>query len=74
MLSWALGRSEPFELAIFDVAGRLVRSLRPDSPAASGGFFFDGRDASGGRLAAGTYFYRLRTESGGEARGKVVLR
>ncbi|MBK9777869.1 MAG: hypothetical protein IPP62_16190 [bacterium] len=52
-------------LAVFDLAGRLVRTLVDgDRPAGADGVMWDGCDASGRGLASGTYFARL--EAGGE--------
>ena len=52
----------PLDLAIFDVRGRLVRTLHT-GPLAAGpqAVTWDGRDAAGAAAAAGVYFYRLTT-------------
>jgi hypothetical protein len=51
-------------LAVYDVAGRLVRVLvEGERPAGSCEAVWDGRDAGGRGLAAGSYFARL--EAGG---------
>jgi hypothetical protein len=47
---------EPQTLRIFDVAGRLVRTLTGDART---GISWDGRDASGRALASGIYLHRL---------------
>ena len=48
-------------LEIFDVRGRRVRTLiRENRETGWHEAVWDGRDDSGGHLAAGTYFYRLR--------------
>jgi hypothetical protein len=56
-------------LAVFDVGGRLVRTLVAEVlPAGQYRRPWDGRDAQGRAVAAGTYFARL------SARGQVVTR
>jgi flagellar hook assembly protein FlgD len=60
-------------LAVYDVRGRLVRTLH-DGPAAAGEhvYTWDGADEGGLRLAPGVYFTRLGTGSEAFSR-KVVL-
>jgi len=49
-------------LDIFDVSGRLVRTLVDESRAAAvHTVVWDGTDNSGGRVASGAYYYRLQT-------------
>ena len=61
------------KLAVFDARGRLVRELSTAVlPAGVSRFSWDGADAAGNAVAAGTYFYRL--ESGAvRLTRKVVL-
>jgi flagellar hook assembly protein FlgD len=60
-LSWALpAPEERVDLAIHDLAGRLVRLERlGPQPAGVHGWTWDGRDSGGRSLAAGAYFVRL---------------
>jgi len=60
VIQFEVAEPRPIELAVYDVAGRLVRVLRsgpqavgPDTVA------WDGRDARGRDVAAGVYFARL---------------
>jgi hypothetical protein len=64
----------PVSLEIFDVTGRRVaRILDRTLPAGSHAAAWDGRDASGSRVASGIYLYRLR--AAGESLSKeMVLR
>jgi len=60
------------ELDVFDVSGRVVRSLRGDYGVGTHQLVWDGRDAAGRSVAAGVYPYVLR---GGDRvlRGSAVL-
>jgi len=61
-ISFALDRAGPARLAIFDVQGRLVRTLVDGSlPAGPHAVVWDGRSDAGRQAASGTYFYRLRS-------------
>jgi hypothetical protein len=68
-----LPRNGHVELAVYDLRGRLVRSL-VSGPEQAGSFtaVWDGRDRRGGMAAAGVYFLRLA--AGGQIRtAKMVL-
>jgi hypothetical protein len=65
-------RSGLARLDVYDVAGRLVRSVTAAQSAGTGRIFWDGRDASGLRLAPGTYCWRI-SGVGSPAVGKVTL-
>ncbi len=61
-------------LAIFDVSGRLVRTLESGSLGA--GTYtreWDGRDDMGRAVSSGTYFYRLAGNEFSEARKMILL-
>jgi hypothetical protein len=61
-ISYGLAEEGPAELAIFDVSGRMVRSLvNGYQPAGIGTATWDGRDDSGSMLERGVYFARLRS-------------
>lgn len=61
-ISYGLAEEGPAELAIFDVAGRMVRSLVSGyQPAGIGTAMWDGRDDSGSTLERGVYFARLKS-------------
>jgi hypothetical protein len=72
-LSFALPRPGAVRLEIFDVQGRLVRTLlAEDRPAGEHTVPWDGRDAGGRFLASGTYFARL-SAAGSVQTGKLTL-
>jgi len=72
-IDYAVPRSGPVHLQIYDVRGRLVRTL-VDGTAAAGEYRagWNGRDSAGHPAAGGIYFCRLRA-NGREAVRKVVL-
>ena len=61
-LQFSIPRDDRVSLAVYDVTGRLVRTLA-DETMAAGHYVrqWDGRDAAGGRVAAGVYLARLKT-------------
>lgn len=62
----------PFSLAIFDLAGRRVRTLVRGAASGGGAFTWDGRDDEGLRTPAGSYLAVLTARAGQVAR-KVTL-
>jgi photosystem II stability/assembly factor-like uncharacterized protein len=68
-IRFSLSRAGEARVAVFDAAGRRVRTLR-EGLAAAGmhRLSWDGRDARGRDVPAGVYFVRLRTEDGTETR------
>jgi len=71
-IAFTLGNGGPATLRVYDVAGRLVRTLLDDErPAGPTSLTWDGRDHRGQEAAAGVYFMRL--ESAGDARTQKLL-
>lgn len=63
------------EIAIYDVRGRLVRTLVSGNAAVGyNEAVWDGRDDSGGRVASGVYLYQLRAGSVVETKKMVMLK
>jgi hypothetical protein len=62
------------QIAIYDLAGRVVRRLAGDPAAASGpqAVAFDGRGDDGRRLPGGVYYYAVRTP-GAATHGRLVI-
>jgi len=62
-------------LRIYDASGRLVRTLVDDAlPAGKYSAFWDTRNARGGTVASGIYFYRLDAGAYTETRKMTLLR
>lgn len=74
VLAYELARPGRVSLRIYDVGGRLVRSLVSGTVQDAGRYSieWDGRDASGAAAGPGLYFSRL--ESGGENDVRRVVR
>lgn len=61
-VSFRLDEAQPVTVAVYDVAGRMVKSLADGAfPAGSHTLAWDGRDHTGRSCPAGVYFCRLRT-------------
>ena len=60
-ISYALPHAGQLSIKVFDIRGRLVRTLA-DGPAAAGpgSLTWDGHDGRGEAVAAGVYFYEVR--------------
>jgi hypothetical protein len=74
-LSFAMPEAGHATLAVYDVAGRLVRVLH-DGPTAAGtqALVWDGTDTTGGRASAGVYFIRLAALGQTATKQAVLLR
>ncbi len=74
-LHYALPRPAVVDLAVFDVAGRRVRTLvRGPVPAGEHQTAWDGRDESGRMAASGVYVARLATSDDVATRKIVMLK
>ncbi len=74
-IGFALTRADRVDLRVYDVTGRMVKTLASGSFA--GGphrVTWDGSGDSGARAPAGMYFYRLVTEEGTLTRSVTVQR
>lgn len=62
-ISYVVGVAGQVQIEIYDVEGRLVRSLvQEKTPAGRHEAVWDGRDQAGRALASGTYFYRMAVD------------
>lgn len=73
-IRFELSESATVNLAVYDVAGRLVKQLLAHEARGYGRHevVWDGRDLSGRSAASGLYFYRIETEND-RATGRIVL-
>src|SRR5439155_3967339 len=74
-LAFSTTQEGSIRVRVYDTAGRYVRTLVEGGsvPAGYHAIRFDGRDASGRRLASGVYFYLLEAKEG-SVRGRFVVR
>lgn len=74
-LSYSVPEAGRVQLKVYDVAGRLVKTL-VDREVAAGvhGVAWGGNDSTGAPAASGVYFCRLSTERGTASRRLVLLR
>jgi len=73
--SLTLPAAERVSVRVYDVAGRLVRTLVDEEmPPGERAVRWDGRDSSGERCASGVYFARVRAGERSATRKAVLLR
>ena len=79
-IPYQLNKSTEVKISIYDVSGRLVRSLdlgwQPTGSymTPSSAAYWDGRNAVGERVASGIYFYTLQTSDFAATRRMVILK
>ena len=71
-LRFALASALPYEVTVFDAAGKRVTTFRGIGRAGANAVRWDGRDEQGRKASAGVYHYRLVANGLAESR-KVVL-
>jgi hypothetical protein len=73
ILRLSLPESGPVKIQLFDLAGRLVKTLADNSEFPAGDHLFTAQAAAAqGGLSSGMYFYRVETARG-FARGKLIV-
>lgn len=63
-----------YDIEIFDVAGRRVRTFAGVGSSGLNTVQWDGRDDGGANVGSGVYYYRLRTDGGVESRKMVLVK
>ncbi|MCP4605554.1 MAG: T9SS type A sorting domain-containing protein, partial [Proteobacteria bacterium] len=59
-ISFALGNPEHVNLAVYDISGRLVRTLVDNKmDAGEQNVIWNGKDSNGQHVASGVYFYKM---------------
>ncbi|MEW6749770.1 MAG: T9SS type A sorting domain-containing protein [Candidatus Latescibacterota bacterium] len=75
VIRFALARTQPVELAVFDLAGQQVVTLvRGERPSGRYAVQWDGRDGRGRALASGVYLYRLRAGAQEQSRKLLLVK
>lgn len=75
VIGYQLPTAQRVSLNVYDVAGKLVRTL-VDETAEAGTYqvVWDGRDARGNQVASGVYLYRLQGENESAAKKLIFVR
>jgi hypothetical protein len=73
-LSFTVPAGEAASLEVFDLQGRLIRSLVNGQLPSDQATWWDGRNSSGQRVPAGIYFIRLSTSNGVATKRITVIR
>ena len=74
-IEFHLPRRERVSLRVYDVSGRLVRTIAEETlDMGDHRFTWDGRNDRGAPAASGVYFYMLKSDSIRQARKAVLLR
>jgi hypothetical protein len=75
LIAYRVGGDAPYEVSVFDLGGRRIRTLQSGDVRDGVEFVrWDRRDDNGHRVAAGIYFLRLREGRSREAQKLVVLK
>jgi len=66
VLSFSVRAAGHLNISIFDIQGRLVRTIleKSSTPAGNYDVTLDGREQNGARFASGLYFYRIDSADG----------
>ena len=74
-INFALAKPGPAMLQVFDVSGRLVKTLlQEDLPAGPQSVLWDGTTSAGQPVASGVYFYRLETSEQVMSRRMMLMK
>ena len=71
-IRFALPVAGPYEIVVYDVAGRRVTGMNGIGAVGTNAVRWDGRDASGADMGSGVYYFRLQTAAGSKT-GKMVM-
>jgi PKD repeat protein len=75
MLTFATSKPGMVKVEMFDVQGRLIRTLMNESSAAAGyhDVEIDGHDANGRKLGSGIYYVKIRSSVDGDATKAITI-
>jgi hypothetical protein len=75
-INFSLAAAGPVQLRVYDLSGRLVRTLVDEGKLAAGDHeaVWDGQDERGRAVSAGVYFYNLETEGYSQTRRMTMVK
>lgn len=73
-IHYSAARAGETEIRVFDVAGRLVRSMTDMAKPGDNFVVWDGKTGEGRRSASGIYFYQVKIEGFGGHKKMILLR
>jgi hypothetical protein len=73
-IRYAAARAGEAEVRVFDVAGRLVRSITDTAAPGDNYVFWDGKTRGGSDAACGVYFYQVKLEGFAGHKKMILLR
>jgi flagellar hook assembly protein FlgD len=74
-IEFELAAAGRVEIAIYDVSGRLVRTLLDEHRRAGGhSVTWDGRDGAGSAVASGIYFYSLNAGTFSQTKKLILMK
>jgi len=74
-IKFAVPQTGHVSLKVYDLAGRLVRTLvDADLPAVEHAVVWDGRDLTGRQVASGTYYYQLNANGLSETKQMMLIK
>lgn len=74
LIRYAKARGEPADIEIFDIEGRLVRTLPVNIESTDGEIIWDGRNANSQSVVSGMYFFKLKCSTRSSVIKGVMLK
>jgi hypothetical protein len=75
MLRFDVPKDVKVKMSVFDIRGRLVKSLVDETlPAGRYSIGWDGRDSNGDQVASGVYFYKIQAGQWNDTKRMVLVR
>jgi hypothetical protein len=74
LIRYSKPSGEDAQIDIFDIQGRLIRTLSVGPESSAGEIIWDGRNANSRAIASGVYFFRLITTSNSKVVRGVMLK
>jgi hypothetical protein len=73
-IGYTLSEAGPVKLNIYDISGKLVRTINESASAGSHHYIWNGLNDNGDKLSSGMYIYQLETKSFKESKKMLMLK